>query len=103
MDWIFFILATLINPIIMLNLLIALMSDTYEKVQSTNIIADRKELLTMILEIENLAFWNRKRNDRSYLQICDDLLQEGEREKWVGKLKSLKTSMLKMKKKMSKF
>lgn len=31
-DWLVFILATLINPIIMLNLLIALMSDTYSRV-----------------------------------------------------------------------
>ena len=50
------------------------MSDTYDRVQSTSTIADRKELLNMILEIENLFFWNREYSDRKYLQYCDDLL-----------------------------
>ena len=32
-SWVFFILATLVNQVIMLNLLISIMGDTYDRVQ----------------------------------------------------------------------
>lgn len=66
-DWVFFILATFANTIIMLNLLIAIMSNTFERVQSEHVIANQRELLSMIVEIEQFFFWNREKNDRSYL------------------------------------
>ena len=33
--------------------------------------ADCKELLGMIVEMENLIFWNRDKKSRSYMQICE--------------------------------
>ena len=49
-------LATMINPIIMLNLVVSILSDTFEKVQLDQEIFDRKELVEMIFEVETLMF-----------------------------------------------
>lgn len=49
-QWILFFLSSIFIPIIMLNLLIAIMSDTFARVSDSMIEADGKELNRMILE-----------------------------------------------------
>ena len=58
-SWIFFFLATMTNNIVMLNLLISIMGDTYDRVQEGIEIADGLELTSMIVECEQLLFWKR--------------------------------------------
>ena len=48
-------------PLIMLNLLIAIMSDTYERVTNTMQEAEYRELNYLILEQENYLFWRRSK------------------------------------------
>lgn len=93
-DWIIFFLATVINPLIMLNLLISIMSDTYSKVQETNDIANYQELTEMIIEIEKLMFWKRSLCQRYYLQQCDYLKgYEQSGNKLIEKIKSMKVQI----------
>jgi len=54
-----FFFGTLVLPVIMLNLVIAIMSDTYEKVITSIADSDNKQLNTMILQFENMKFWAR--------------------------------------------
>jgi hypothetical protein len=65
--WILFTIASIFMPLIMLNLLIAIMGDTFERVNSLMVEADGRELNSMILEQENMMLWNRKVKDRTYL------------------------------------
>jgi hypothetical protein len=46
-------------PLIMLNMLIAIMSDTYARVMSEIVPSDFFELNQMIVEVEKLYFWRR--------------------------------------------
>lgn len=62
--------AVVMNPVIMLNLLISIIGDTYNRVQSSTAVADMKELCEMIIEMELLAFWRRDTSYKKYLQIC---------------------------------
>ena len=48
--WILFVFSSIFMPLVMLNMLIAIMSDTYERVSSGMIEADGKELNSLILE-----------------------------------------------------
>lgn len=64
------IVITLINPIIVVNLLVAILSDTYENVQEQSTIADGLELVDMIIEIETLFFWNRPVQDKKFLHMA---------------------------------
>jgi hypothetical protein len=55
----------------MMNLLISLLGDTYSQVQEVAEIEDLKQLIEIILEVENLYFWNKSNRGKQYIQICD--------------------------------
>ena len=57
--WALFFFATIFLTLMMLNLLIAIMSNTFARVSASQEISDGKELLEMIYEIETLMFWRR--------------------------------------------
>lgn len=93
-DWIIFFLATVINPLIMLNLLISIMGDTYGKVQESNDIANFQELTEMVIEIEKLMFWKKRLEHKHYLQQCDFKgHDEAGTDKITEKLKLLKSQI----------
>lgn len=94
-DWVIFFLATVINPLIMLNLLISIMGDTYGKVQETNDIANFQELTEMIIEIEKLMFWKKGLDHKYYMQSCDFLRgNETEKDKVNERIKAMRTQLL---------
>lgn len=66
-QWALFISTTVILSLIMLNLLIAIMSDTFERVMSEIDISDGIELNNLILDAESFKFRQRNQKERSYL------------------------------------
>lgn len=58
--WIFFFIGTLSLQIIMLNLLIAIISDTYQKVTENNILANNYEKAQIVAEMDELMNINEK-------------------------------------------
>ena len=67
LDWVFFVLSTILVPLVMMNLLIAIISDTFGRVYQMKEVSDYKETLSLILEIEYLLFWNRDVDELKYL------------------------------------
>ena len=49
-NWILFMFSSLLMPLVMLNMLIAIMSDTYARVMGEIVPSDYRELNSMILE-----------------------------------------------------
>ena len=92
---ILFLVATILNPLVMLNLLIAIMSDTYDRVQESVEVADGKELAEMVLEVEIFMFWNRKKQVYKYLQMCEEEDYDEGGDHWLGKVRELKRMMRK--------
>lgn len=78
--------ATLLNPIISLNLLIAILSDTFERVSEDEVIADGQELAGMIIEIETLMFWARNKNKKTFMHIMENDSIEEDAEENLNKL-----------------
>jgi hypothetical protein len=75
----------IINPIIMLNLLISIIGDTFERVQSTRVVADMKELCEMVIEVERLLFWRRNNDQKHYIHICNSKEDDEQPdEAWEG-------------------
>lgn len=66
-----FFCVSLINTLVLLNLLIALISDTYQRVREQLDIVDMQELADIILEVDSIMFWNRKRGQQGYLVSCN--------------------------------
>jgi WD40 repeat protein len=77
-EWFVVTLMMLINPIVMLNLLISILGDTYSRVQENSAIADMKELLEMIIEVEQLLYWRKNIGSQKYFQML--LSKESEEE-----------------------
>ena len=65
------LLATLLNPIVSLNLLIAILTDTFETVKKDEVVADSQELASMIVEIETLIFCKREKNLKKFIHLIE--------------------------------
>lgn len=93
--WAFHWFFTVLNPIILINLLISLMGETFGRVQENREIADSLELIQMIIEGETLLFWRRNQGEKKYLQICmqEEDLEEVEDDE-TQKLRKLKSQVL---------
>lgn len=92
--WCIFFISSIMNPIILLNLLIAIMSDTYDRVQEDQVVADCKEMAGLIMQAEGMLFWRRKLSKQGYLQRCDytkNLLTDS--QEWMGKIRAIKKSI----------
>ena len=73
LTWILFIIISIVNPVIMLNLLISIMGDTYGRVKAGKVIADARELAGMILEVETLMSWNRLKEEKNFFKVlCEE-------------------------------
>jgi len=93
---IFFILATLSIPLVLLNLLIAIMGDVFDNVQSSKEREEVRERLTLILEISKFRkWWNRDNEEKNYIHVCtnDRLRQEEQDKTWEGKVKVLQKTI----------
>ena len=94
--WVLFVIATIFLPLMLLNLLIAIVSDTFDRVYSNRVSSDYKELASLILEQEYLMFWNRSKAAREYLHIIKykgvDILEGDE---WDGRMNMLRKEITK--------
>jgi WD40 repeat protein len=90
-----FFMASLLNPIIMLNLLIAIMGDTYDRIQEDMVVADYREMTELILEAEYFVFWRKFRpGTMAYITRCDYLRNLNlEKNEWMGKIRAVKKSI----------
>ena len=66
---IFFLMVTIVGPLVLLNLLIAIMGDLYDKVQSEEYIADIKEKLSFIDEIGKILCFI-KHTESGFIHFC---------------------------------
>ena len=93
-DFVVFIVTSLFQNIVMLNLLIAIISDTFDKVQEKQTALDCQERCKLMLDIEVLLYWNRAKGKRQFIHICQYLTahneETSETEQWMGKIRSLK-------------
>jgi hypothetical protein len=90
--WIFFLLNSLIILIVLLNLVIAIMGDTFDRVQETQENSMLKELTNMIRENEFLFSRSRAFKKAKYIVVIEpETAEGGGNVSWEGKLNQLKT------------
>jgi WD40 repeat protein len=89
-QWVCFIAATIINPIIMMNLIISLMGDTYDRVQEGREVADYKELTFMCMQSEIATLWQRGVGVHSHLHLCKEVETKNLARNWQGKIREIK-------------
>jgi hypothetical protein len=92
-QWVCFVFTTIINPIIMMNLLISIMGDTHDKVQENKEVADYKELTSLIFDIEVASVFQRIKKIESPAErfhICQEVKTKGMAVTWMGKVREIK-------------
>ena len=93
--YLYFMMASVINVIIMLNLLISILGDSFDSFQMDALQIDCLEMAELILEIEGLMFWKKSMNEKKYMQTCQ--ITEGEEnQEWEGKVKMVLVTVRKM-------
>jgi WD40 repeat protein len=94
-EWVVFVLGSMLNTMVMLNLIIAIMGDTYDRVQAGMEVADAKELTLLIIEIESIMFWQRINREAKYLHYCypREIAQADYNNKWSGKIMVLRKAI----------
>ena len=96
-DWFLFFVSTMINPLIMLNLLIAIMSDTASAVAEIDDIYGLREQAEMIIDIEKVMFWKKEINHKHFLHKCDFFqVDDYETDKTKEKIKIIKKQVKSM-------
>ncbi|OMJ74293.1 hypothetical protein SteCoe_26815 [Stentor coeruleus] len=73
MQYLYFMMASIINVIIMLNLLISILGNLFNTFQLDAEQIDCLEMTESVLEIETLMYWKKHHNHKSYLQLCKQL------------------------------
>ena len=70
-QWAIYLLFTVLLNIVCLNLLISILSNTYDNVQASYDSTDCRTKAGMIHEISMLMLWNRNQNDLVYLHFVN--------------------------------
>lgn len=79
-QWLCFTAVTLVNIIIMLNLLISILGDAYGKAQELSLVNDTLAQLSLVLEYESLMFWRQHLEGSTVLNICQSEERQDEDE-----------------------
>jgi hypothetical protein len=81
--WLWWVLTGGIVGLIMSNLLITIVSDTYANVISNMAITDSHAMNDVIIELEVYLFWNRKEAIREHL-VYAEYDTEVDYDNWTG-------------------
>lgn len=86
LKYVHFMLASVVNVIIMLNLLISILGDSFEKFQVEAGQLDAMEMLDVIAEIEKIMFWARESSQNVYIQRCYQRGYASSSQNWQGRV-----------------
>ena len=82
----------------MLNLLVSILGDSYERIQVNLIESDYSQMLDVIIELENLMIWKRSKGSPVYMQECKEVEDDEGGEEWEGRIRALQDKITKVQK-----
>jgi len=93
-----FHLATLINPLLMVNLLVSIMNDTFGRLKNNLEMEDLKALAEVIAEHESVVLWRQSEHVKLFIQMCSqESNDESSTEKRIRKIVQLSDRVRMMK------
>ena len=95
LQWACFTFASLVNVIIMFNLLIAILGDAYEQAQMSAKENDTLEMLRIVIEYESMLFWRRNYGQRSIFSLCAPSNSAELFGHWGGKILEISSTVTK--------
>ena len=100
-----FILSAITVPLILLNMLIAIMSDTFERVKEQQSKRDFQEMIGLVYRYETIAIHiccrKKKANPWKYIYYSTEARKEDDAtvDLWQGRIKGIKNELERMQKK----
>jgi len=92
-EWCVFSCAAITNIIIMLNLLVSILGDAYEKTQMSVRENDLFLMLGLVSEYESLMYWRRNSGTPTIIVSCERAQDAVMSEEWAGLAVQLSTKM----------
>ena len=90
LQWVVFMLGSLLNLVIMLNLLISIISDSFDRINFEKKESDTRIRLKLIIEVENCLFWRRNKAEMAYLYFVHEYGgEEPGEEEWESRVRKL--------------
>lgn len=90
-EWIIYLAVTYLINIVALNVLIAILSDTYDSVQASLQAFHTKTQIGILSEVGYLLYWNRGYDEVKYLHFVhysyEQLSATGADGQWEGRVK----------------
>ena len=80
-----YFMAAMLNVIIMLNMIIALLGDSFDQFQTLAKYYDNREMIKVILEIEEVLSVFHQSTEQRFMHICENFYNESE-DLWQGKV-----------------
>ena len=77
---------TVINIVLMLNLLISILGDSFDQFQLEKTIIDYKEKAELVLEIQRMLIWGENNPPSKYLHVCKLTIDNQDSGEWEGKV-----------------
>ncbi|OMJ78158.1 hypothetical protein SteCoe_22092 [Stentor coeruleus] len=90
LESIVFIVGTLVNVVLMLNLLISILGDSYSEFQEEKYEVDYRLKAELTLEIQGMFFWVGSSNEKKVFQVLSSPNEEENAESIDAKIKMLK-------------
>ena len=88
-----YMLATIVNVILMLNLLISILGDSYSNFQTDRILIDYSEKASVILEIQKMFFWVGNVTENKYFHVLCSSTAADEDETMDERITGIETSL----------
>ena len=92
-EWLVFMCAAIVNVIIMLNLLVSILGDAYEKTRISLHEHDLYMMLVPLLEYEYLSYWRRNEGQPTILTSCSRVQTSDQDSDWSGVVVDLKNTV----------
>lgn len=96
LDWLIFGLAAILNLIILLNMIIAIMGETFSRVRENIELADCLEITEMVLEVETSFYFNRHKGEKTYFHLCEAESTGGKDDMIAHNINSIKRYVKKL-------
>ena len=88
-QWVIFVACNLVNVIVMLNLLISIIGDAYDRAQVSLAEYDRHEKLQVVMEFEAVMFWKRRSGSETVMVKCKVKKESAGGDEWMGRVNAL--------------
>ncbi|OMJ69206.1 hypothetical protein SteCoe_33131 [Stentor coeruleus] len=80
LEYAYFVLISVFNVIIMLNLLISILGNSFDQFQVEAVEVDYQEKLELIIEVQCLCMCFSNNKEKGYIQICEPVLKDDKKK-----------------------